>query len=137
MHRFPFLFFLIFLMAGSPAGLAAESSHTEESVLIMEGTAVDIRPLKPPATADAVEDVPDFRGLTRIVFFQVEKIIEGHLEEIPLRPHSAKNQLKEIFIKHPAVKQYDRRSKPEELNKIKFGVAVRDPQTIFRLSWRE
>ncbi|MBI3307532.1 MAG: hypothetical protein HYZ84_06995 [Candidatus Omnitrophica bacterium] len=106
---------ILFLAIQNTNGWAIDEdlSENENPVLILQAVPVKIEPLKPPAIADAVEDVPNFTGLNQIVSFQIEKVIEGSFET------------------------YDSQTSAGELSKAKFSVAVKDASDAFEISTPE
>lgn len=104
-----------------------------EKVLIAQGSPVSVKPLLPPAAADAVEDVPGFRGLTKLISFKLTKIEQGHFE-----PHAGNEaiaaQLKNLFKRKLGMNRtYDLHSRPEELAKLDFKVAAQDPPALLKI----
>lgn len=119
-----------FLLSGNLPLLLA-SNTDKEDVLIFEGTVLTVKPLTPPATADAVENIPNFEGLKQMVRFEVTKIIKGTLEESHAKTRPAGSSFREIFTSSSEVKQFDKFSRKKDLEDLRFKIAVSDAKSVF------
>lgn len=95
-------------------------------VLILEGVVLAVKPLAPPATADAIEDIPnaDITQLKQIVRFQVTRIRRGVLKE--KRKLKEGSLVKDVFLGRDSLKEYDHRLSRRDLEELRFQVAVTD-----------
>lgn len=106
-------------------------------VLILEGIVLSIKPLAPPATADAIENIPDadITQLKQLVRFQVTRIRRGILKEN--RKLKEGSLVEGMFLGRDSLKEYDHRLSRKDLEDLKFKVAVTDSVRALNLKPEE
>ncbi len=108
-----------------------------EGSLILEAVPMEISPLKPPAVANAVEDVPGLKGLREIVSFKIEKIVRGKLEKTNLGEGSLTEELKTALEKKFFFATYDSSTSEKKLAGVPFNIAVSSAESTFEMTREE
>ena len=106
-----------------------------EEVLVFEGTVLTLKPLAPPATAEAIEDTPDFSKLKQFVRFQVTRIIKGTIKEGG-KP-SSDGLVKKLFAPSEKPREFDSYAGQKDLEDLRFKIAVTDSVRTLNLTPEE
>ena len=116
-------------------GLSYETAEilpgTEKYDLILELTPLEMKDLIPPAAADAVENVEEFKGLSYLIIFGIEKVVTGKLEKIRIDPTSSFEHIKDAVSNREFLEIFDHNSTVTEIQKTRFRIAVKNPEQHF------
>ena len=130
--------FLALAMASGTVGASAQEASPEYD-LVLDVSPIEVKAITRGATADAVEDISGrLHEIRAIVVFRIEKVVEGELPKVRIKPPTAKERMQEavkekefwrIFLK-------DDQDTMTEFERSRFKVGVRDPEAVFGItSW--
>ncbi len=128
------ILFLACMGIAIPARAIDTAEFFGEGSLILEAVPIEIKPLAPPVTTNAVEDVEGFSGLKEIVSLRIEKISRGKLEKTNLGEGNVVEDVAQGLEKKVFSKSYDPQTPAKKLRKIPFAIAVRDALQTFEMS---
>lgn len=139
--------FLLFLLMGCAhshtstpsSSLLSGSQDFSKTDIILEGTVLEVKPLRAGSVADAIENNPEgLASLNANVYFRIDKILKGKLKNLKVEPLSQMSQLKDSFKKGEFLKvaTLDTDQEVTEIERQRFRVAVKSPLDSFGItSW--
>ncbi len=123
---------LIFLLLAGCAHSAVRLPSGQDYDLILDGTTVAVRPIVKGSVSDAIAaNVEDLSGLKSIVYFRIDKIHKGKLENIKIEPPSRSQQIQDAVKRKEFLKVLDYDDTPTEFERQRFRIAVTDSFIVF------
>lgn len=123
----------------SSSTLALDSQDFSKTDLVLEGTVVEVKPIRAGSVSDAIENNPEgLSSLNANVYFQIDKILEGKLKNLKIKPPSQMDQLKGSFRNKEFLKvaTLDTDQAITEIERQRFRIAVKSPLDSFEIiSW--